>query len=814
MTIRGAHTELIASRLDEWLAAARRDGPAAPLLQKLWGEHRLQLRSDRVLDDLDELASRVGAGLVTRQASGCLVLPTTTPDRTPPILASALLACWWVGRSASGGGATERPVLYFGNTVGIREDLGQVTIRGLEVDLREVFGQTDQISGRAPRRPGRATQLRAGLPRLVTAFGPADPRGLVERHRPSWVCIDLTGDRRADWLPSLLEVCRRASVPFLAWTDNPGSSELEGLRGLLLALPPIRSDGDGSWEVVQTTINPLVLAEPRAGRVGNELRAAARHLVQAGRLAPSSRLVGDAVRAHWALLRTLESLPCPLDFYEANVGGHWGLHSVAMLQSTAASFRRAAEGPYSEAARALNLASTSLDAVVTAIAESGNPLWLTLAEVCIEGGGKGRDVAVLFPSRGRRALFSDALLSRCGASDHDLATIGVSVRTLSRATSIEVLPDRALLATPPHGADWSTLRGLLDRDSLDVVVYPSSGGRLERQIGDYIACWDTIGLAGLLGASTDGAGAPLPTWPPRLVVGIAQDAARGDLPDEPTFAVPGDGELDIDEELQRLVGHGPEVDEVRHGETGEDVTATVDAAIRVRYTDGWQAEYAPEQTVLRVTRVGLTAKVLETLARDLRIGDEVVAIHGQQRQDLYELLVARLHRNPAIELHLALLERWQQDLEAGYARWAGGGGTLEDLLWEMVERGSAITSTSGVRLWVTGDTLAPQDPEDVRRLAEILELEFVDSNYRRIGVAASRLRGLHRGLAHRLDNWLEGEAARPDTNDDPVIDEDAGIRFSDFRLSLLHLRVTAVATASGLFLRSRLGLLDRGDADD
>lgn len=794
--------------------------PHQQLLDRLWSERRLQLRSGRALDDLDELAARLGALQLSRDKSVCLVLPTTNPDRGPMILATALLSFWWDRKSVGDFASLGRPVLYFGNSVGIRDDLGQTTIRGLGLDLKEALGQTDGVVHRGPHEPGRSTQVRAGLPRIVTVYGPADPSSLIERFQPPWVVVDLAGDHRAPWLSALVAACARRAVPFLAWTDNPLSQEVEELRaaGLMVALPTVALNRGGFWESLQTIFRPLLLTGKTATEINGLLRAAAGELLNAARLGRGSSLVGDATRAHWALLRTLETLPCPADHYEANAVRYWGLQTIGALGATCASFRRVTEPTYPEAARALAAASGALESATETLMDAGNPLWLALASICVEGAGEGTTLSVWFGSRGKRALFSEALLSRFGISETDLATIGVSVQTLTRsAASRSAAPrddHRGVLASPPQASDWRGLRTLLEMRTLDVVAYPASAGRLRHSLDRWAAAWDPVPLVDLVTSAggvitADDTGPP----PPRIIAAEAAGVAEGHLREPAVLELP-DGALDNDEELERLLGatHGDVFEESRRlgTEQGDADLSTVTTAIAVTFLEGWHADYANEQTVMLVSRTGLAARVQDVPATSLKVGDEVVAIHGQQRQSLYELLIARLHRNPAIELHLALLERWQQDLEEGYDRWVRRGLNLEDLLGAMQAGGSQITSTSGVRMWVIGRTLAPQDPEDVRRLGEILELEFILSNYARISSAASRLRGLHRGLALRLNNWLEGEAARGDAEDDPLIDAETGIRFSDFRSSLLHLHVASVSVVGGLFLRGRLGFVEKG----
>ncbi len=78
--------------------------------------------------------------------------------------------------------------------------------------------------------------------------------------------------------------------------------------------------------------------------------------------------------------------------------------------------------------------------------------------------------------------------------------------------------------------------------------------------------------------------------------------------------------------------------------------------------------------------------------------------------------------------------------------------------------------------------MCPEDAEDLRRLAEILNMGFVQAHYLRIYQAAKRLRNLHRVLSRRLNGWLEEQASGSiRENSDDVLDAELGITFGDFR---------------------------------
>ena len=139
-----------------------------------------------------------------------------------------------------------------------------------------------------------------------------------------------------------------------------------------------------------------------------------------------------------------------------------------------------------------------------------------------------------------------------------------------------------------------------------------------------------------------------------------------------------------------------------------------------------------------------------------------------------------------------------------WSRPAGRG--YEELLREIRARGCERSAALTVKFWVTGEIICPSDPEDLRRMADVLGIAFIKDHYHRVAKAADRLRGLHRGLANRLNNWLRSQAAGLSSDDDDsVFDEELGLTLGDFRASLEVLTVRSVQLINGLFLRTSLG---------
>jgi len=240
-------------------------------------------------------------------------------------------------------------------------------------------------------------------------------------------------------------------------------------------------------------------------------------------------------------------------------------------------------------------------------------------------------------------------------------------------------------------------------------------------------------------------------------------------------------------------------------------------AVRLSFDKGWHAYFAPDDVVNSVQDGRLDPRFV----RAIRIGDRVLLIHGQQRQSLYDLIISRVHTHPSIELHMAMIRRWQEDLRLAFQQWQVrapdaaerreyGSRDLAGLLRRRQARGSHLVAALTLSFWLKGFILCPIDPEDLRRIAEILDMSFVHQYYQHIDRAAKRLRGLHRGLSNRLNRWLEENVTGAMyKNDDDVIDAELGLTFGDVRNSLLVLRVVGLQNVTGPFLRSNLGQAEK-----
>lgn len=878
-----------------WLAEAFALLPGCNdgLFKKLWLWKRLKFNNQGV-DGIDEHSARLVCATLSRRDRLFLLLPDFQPRRPALLFATALIRYWYDSQypqPSCDSDLNNHRVLYFGSTVGIREQLQQVTVE--ELNLAEVFrqqqiGRKEQQVGQRTStrfRPANKEYLNSTLPEVLTIYAPVDPLAVIELYLPQWIAVDCGDAENLSWLRPLLQASVQQNIPVIAWGQNPLSECVADFseqgqvfiwpiqaslnqpsdNQLLENLPSASQTGrtidnqlvchiPNSTQLLKsvlqtnltTRIQPLVVKGIAVDTLESSFREANRLLVRSTQYS-AGRLAKDTLRIHWQYLRSLESLSIPLDFYEAEVSHFWGMKSFQQLSNECEHFRNACCQNYPNLAADIEQLSVLLEVTLKQIKTNGSPLWRALCNLSIQEPPAGEARLITFTSRTRKQLFLLALLARYNLTQEDLREIRTWVFSLDELCQLvrqdnisQDIEEIANLLTVDKTLRWHPLvvglpsplltpklLPILLQESTDFLLYRHQSSALARQADKW-----TQRLSSNLNAiaavliSLSGCPAPqeLPCVPSRLDLAELSglDAGSGTKttylgvkplwqPEDPVSEVARllQSDQEVVEDELTAADQFQEADETAIGEGQE---SWCESAVEVDFDQGWHACFAPNDIINVIVTGASGQQTDKRYVRSLKPGDRVLAIPGQRRQNLYDLIRSRIHGHPAIELHLALIRRWQQDFVAAYQRWRQYGvRNLEELIRQMQKRGSTLTSPLTLRQWLWGNILCPDDAEDLLRLAEVLDMDFVRSYYRRIYQAAKRLRGLHRGLSRRLNKWLEQQATglTNSRSDNDLIDAELGINFSDFRSSLLILRVRVVQNTTGLFLLSSLGRFER-----
>lgn len=840
------------------------------IFEGLWLSRRLKF-GNQTPDDFDEYSARLVCGALRNCTCLLIVLPDSQSSRPSLLFSTALIRSWYDASLSHTHGECDfhrQKILYFGSTIGIRGQISQVRVdsNGWTLDLSEVFRQQD--IGRNQQRVGRGRRARSSnfsesrsipLPEVITVYSPVDPVAAVEQHSPQWIAIDCSDAESLRWLKPLLQYSLERQIPILAWGQNPLSECVSEFaecghvftwsrQPTLVIAPPSQSEcrlQSYLYPDRTTQIQPIVLEGASANKLATSLREA-NHLLASTFEVASGRFARDAIRVHWKYLRALESLSVPLEFYEAEAPHFWGLKSLRHLSDECEHFRKACNQTMTNLAARLEQVHALLEAATEHIKNSGSPLWQVLCDLVVNEPPAGEARLVIFTSQARKQLFLLALLARYNRTEEDLHAVRTQVFSLDELKKLRcqygasanleeplgiLTIDQTLRYHPvfvglPSPLLTPKLLPVLSQQNIDFLLYSHQTSALARQSTKWARRFnpdlsDTVTLLSQLSGLEVPEGIPL--MPPTLNLtelsgldagGIVKPRSLGIKPlwqpDDPVSEI-----ARLLESEQALVED--ELDTERQFQEDSETTIALEqeswceSAIEVHFEHDWHVCFAPDDRINVIVTGEKGQQVDKRYIRSLKPDDRVIAIPDQRRQSLYDLILSRVHGHPTIELHLALIRRWQQDLELAYRRWRlHGVRNLDELLWQMQRRGSTLTHPMTLRGWLSGNILCPEDPDDLRRLAEILEMSFVVSHHQRIYQAAKRVRGLHRVLARRLNSWLEEQASGSvKAKDDDVLDAELGITFGDFRNSLLILRVQEVQPIIGLFLRSSLGRFER-----
>jgi hypothetical protein len=669
-------------------------------------------------------------------------------------------------------------------------------------------------------------------------LSPAEPDKIIKTLRPSWIAVDCGHGSLPPWLAPLLKVAKSLEIPVIGWSGrlmSPVADLWRSLGGCVYRWPKdsngpgrIFSLADINKKADQTELIPLVLEGGTTSKISEELSNCYIRLVRhAG--SPDGQLGRDAFSIAWRYLRLLESIPVPLGLYDSECVNYWGMPSLSRLKSSFDRFLHALEG---------NLAlrsdlSYTYERLVTAhhlLQDGGSPpLWLATANLVVEVGGPTQFV---YQNRAQRDMFRFALLSIFNISESDLNDLGVTLLTYSELVSTNHLADSGriiLVGVPSRSSEWR-IEPLLEAPSVQVVVWPHLEEALTRRASE----WSTR-----LSGSCEG---PSPI---RMAVGVQESDSRRvriaasqslnvaemkrgiaspntgtesllwKLPDAAAairamFEIRDDAEDATDE--ANVTSPDREAFEEGQPPTDDD---WVEEALRVVIEDGSQILLPLEDYVNVIARTSDGVNIVRRYSRSLRVGDEILLVNGEHRRSLYDLLVSRVHSHATISPWINLVDRWHQDLRRAFlSSKRRAGMTFESLLTDLQHQGSSITTPASVRGWIVGATLAPSDPQDIRRLGETLDIEIAKSYSREIGAAAGKLAGLHRSLSNRLNRWLaSGDAGFAAlSGEHTVVDAELGLTIEDFRHSLVRGRVMSVAQIRGPFLRSHIGYLRRTES--
>lgn len=806
---------------------------------------RLKFNGNETPDFIDQLSARLVCS-VRNGESILVVLPDESPRR-PPLLFSAALVLDSLRNLKNKN--QHRKILYFGSHTGIKNQLQETSLGSLRLNIvfpqKFSHGNSEKIKSVAVRAKQSETLTDTRLPTVICIYSPANSGQLLSKYHPEWIAIDCADAHSIGWLKSLLVEARNRRISVIGWTSRPSTEISEdwiASGGSLLRWPQIRRNlsfkvdkwTDISANAIDCLVTPLLISNDTVKNISPLFTEAAEALLTANRY-KEGQLATDAVLIGWRYLRALESLPVPLNYHETKAPSYWGIRKISELKAAFSSFIDAVKPFSSDLHKYLSNAYSALVRANDYLERNDPPLWLAAANICIETGSFKR---LVFPSKAYREMFSFALKDRFNISEADLKEVSIAISSLpheeymfdgnfgpvcEKDFYLKSIP--IFVGLPSHYAE-KKLDRLFHFKNLKVLLLPHHKQIFTNRVKNIAA---NLSLAFIgptqpffsqpIDAVISNApiAAKITMGPPLFVEVNAMEEIKKQMEESPFWQG-----IDSVDAICGLFSSIPEVEEESDsliflneaaldgdGQNSWADSLWVKDAIELRFDNHTSVLMDPDEVINLVNRSSNGNRLERTPVKHLKANDEILFIKGQKRQSLFELLVSRVHKNPIVSQFILLISRWHEELKKSYVNAEKDGMTVEKLLAAMADRKTKIISTQTLRLWLKCLILAPKDPEDLKRIAEILAMKFVSDYYKQIHSAATRLRGLHISLSARLNRWLFSEEANVimSGEDDEAIDEELGITVEDFRHSLLRMRILSTTRKAGPFYKAGLGQL-------
>lgn len=819
---------------------------------KLWHNGRMRYAGKSgVFDTIDELSARLVCATISTRKQILIMLPDVDPKRPAALFASALIMS---SMDSMAFGRDGGRVLYFGTRIGIRSQLAYISIRDLS--LASVFSQS------YGRGDITHTQVLGKLPHAICIYSPLDPLELVSSHIPRWVALDCSDISSIPWVKQMLPYLKGKNIPLIAWSSNPLSSikkEFLSADTDIFVWPPLlvhsglksKKNSDAietlrafSESTPPIDIVPCILSGREADIASGHLSQAQRYLAE-GMVKAEGRIERDALLVGWKYFRALERLIIPLDLFETDALHYWGVRPLSQIKNAFDRFISTLSTTSSLIIDNLESAKHNLDSTLEMFQKRYPPRWEALIELCLEKVPQNYARILVFSGSAQKAMFTYALLARLNTSDKDLAQMNVFLKTFSEAATLltddcsqktastedsESLDSEIMV---PHDIQWNLIHVTLPSQyqsekiipflglrKFEILLYPYQINALSRKISEWESNLDINVpiLSKVFGAASEKELLQVKLEKRTIAKMSAVRVIEGNpLPRESS------------DELRPIWKPKPDVEEVaflfsnKDDDTAlsdhdiidqEDETsskeALIEKALQICFADGWRGTFDVNArfNVVKTTQQG--NKIESCYIKALRKGDRILYIYGQKRQSLYELVLSRVHSHPSMEIHLALVRQWQSEIRQAFIRWLQSGKSVDDLYSRMREMGTNLEGPYQLRSWIAGVTMRPSDMEDLRRISEILGMSFTSEHYKRIHKAGGRIHGLHISLSRRLNAWIQQGSSDVRLHDD-IIDETTGLTFSDVRDSLILLTVESIMEKEGLFDRSSLNKIKRGD---
>jgi len=139
----------------------------------------------------------------------------------------------------------------------------------------------------------------------------------------------------------------------------------------------------------------------------------------------------------------------------------------------------------------------------------------------------------------------------------------------------------------------------------------------------------------------------------------------------------------------------------------------------------------------------------------LEPGDRLIVVAPEAREFIASRVLSARRDEERDTPADRTIRRWQQELATGIDSL---GLSHSEVLRRIREIGSRRATSGVIRQWAAGEVLGPLDPQDIRRVGEVVGSEWLRANWLSVGAALFAVRNGHRVLGRRITQIIQRAA--------------------------------------------------------
>lgn len=800
---------------------------------QLWKKGKIHYDDATVMiDEVDQISSKLACSALDKKILSLLVFPDNSKHRSA-LTFTTLLVKYAV--SCIDGGRRKK-MLYFGFDLKFKHAVSSTFVGNLSVS--KIFPYIQKSGNLANFTDNNELAFSECLPEVTCVISPVNPQEYIQNYQPDTVVIDCGRENEIEWLDGILKYCQKKNISAICWNSNCFSSvnnAIEANGGSIFYFPRVNRHSTGV-DIASLYLDTHLYALKALLIVGNGVDLVERELylaktcIKKMRDKTNGNLRENSLRLAWRYIKVVENMVVPVNIYNSEVRLFWGAHALSDYATNLVEFQMQIQKTDTFFSEQLKQFLEHINNALKWMEASHPPFWRMLSNYCIDNNEGNGIRVIIFPTNYQKRLFSYTLLSKFNITEDELLLdCQVVLKTIKEYANV------MLDASNLYGGKdmYPLIVGLPDTYNkiyfyellslpLKILIFPGQLVALRKLINEFNHIEkehlrkSTKTLKRISGRLDD---VHVPAKADRYTLldeieeyKITESLLN--LNNEETTPLLNIGDLHTElafllDSNRQTDGHDLNVTPIVDFSLNNELNQVNENIFELTFAEGYKLHISESEQLNVIMR----GKLESIYVKAISIGTKIMIIQNQSRQNLYDLILSRVHNHPSLEIHMAMLKKWKEELQFNYMVWkeSNNGNCVNELLQLLRVKGSAVTSVLTIQNWLNGETLRPQDEMDMYRIGEVLNVKFIKDNYKRINAAAARIVGIHISLSRKLNDWIGKNAYQNNMDDMEIIDKELGLTFGELKSSIRMLTVKGISSFKSSYWLSNLGILEKID---